>query len=124
VSHYDPAYLRGIECFNRHEYFEAHEVWEGVWRQTPGEARLFYQGLIQGAVALYHLTNGNLHGAKKLYASCRTYLGPYRPSYLGLDVNEFLAQMARCFERLPETSQEPLAMPLEADRLPMIRLER
>jgi len=63
VCDYDPLYLQGIERFNRGEYFESHEVWEGLWRREPEPPRSFYQGLIQAAVALHHLRCGNLTGA-------------------------------------------------------------
>ena len=33
----DPRYLEFFELFNREEFFEAHEVLEGLWRETEGE---------------------------------------------------------------------------------------
>jgi len=54
----------GIKFFNSGHYFEAHEVWEDLWRETSGELRFFYQGLRQAAVGLYHLSRGNLIGAR------------------------------------------------------------
>lgn len=41
----------GIECFNQGEFFQCHEVLEAVWVGEKGPDRLFYQGLIQVAVA-------------------------------------------------------------------------
>ena len=95
-SSYDPRYLAGIDRFNRREYFASHEIWEDLWIAEHGPARKFYKGLIQGAVALYHLSRGNRHGASRLWVGCRGYLGPYCPQYLGLNVEDFLAQMSRC----------------------------
>jgi hypothetical protein len=60
---YDVRYLGGVRFFNDGDFFEAHEVWEGLWLETSGPERRFYQGLIQAAVALYHFGNGNLRGA-------------------------------------------------------------
>jgi len=54
----------GINFFNSGHYFEAHEVWEDLWRETTGNLRLFYQGLIQTAVGLHHLSRGNMVGAR------------------------------------------------------------
>jgi uncharacterized protein len=95
---YEPLYLRGIEQFNRQSYFESHEVWEGLWLRETGPARLFYKGLIQAAVALYHMTEGNAHGANKLLLGSQRYLEPYRPWYLGLNVDKFLAAMQCCVD--------------------------
>ena len=39
-------------------------AWEDLWRVSRGPLRLFYQGLIQAAVGLHHLNNGNLNGAR------------------------------------------------------------
>ncbi len=84
------AYLRFIDLFNRGEYFDSHEVLEDLWRRTPGEEKLFYQGLIQAAVALYHFRNRNEHGrdyeARKSVEKLRTYPRFYR----GLDLESFL----------------------------------
>jgi hypothetical protein len=61
-----PALRQGVEEFNRAYFFEAHETLEELWRETSGPLRPFYQGLIQLAVALYHLSNGNRRGALNL----------------------------------------------------------
>ena len=89
----DPRYLEGVELFNRGEYFDAHEVWEDLWRDCPAAQRRFYQSLIQAAVALYHWGNGNLTGATRLFQSGRRYMEPYRPTYLGLGVEAFWAAL-------------------------------
>lgn len=100
---YDPLYLQGIEEFNRGCYFESHEVWEALWKRETGPRRRFYQGLIQAAVALHHLGRGNRRGARALMARARQSLDAYRPRCLGLDVDGFLADLAR---RLAETEAE------------------
>ena len=33
---YDPLYLKGIAYFNACEFFEAHEVWEDLWKSYSG----------------------------------------------------------------------------------------
>jgi uncharacterized protein len=96
VADYHPLYLRGIEYFNRQEYFQSHEVWEALWGTEEGQARDFYKGLIQAAVALHHLARGNEIGAQRLLERCRQCLARYRPKYLGLDLEVLLAQIDRC----------------------------
>jgi hypothetical protein len=91
----DPRYLDGIALFNRGEYFDAHEVWEDLWRDCPAADRRFYQSLIQAAVAIYHHERGNLTGATRLFQSGRRYMGPYRPTHLGLDVDAFWTGVGR-----------------------------
>jgi predicted metal-dependent hydrolase len=94
---YDARYLAGIEQFNRQEYFDAHEVWEDLWRDSTGPEAGFYKGLIQASVCLYHLGRGNLAGARRLFASGRAYMLAAGSPFLGLDVQDFWRQMGAYF---------------------------
>lgn len=98
---YSELYLSGVDLFNRQQFFECHEVWEDLWRETDGAAKQFFKGLIQGAVSLMHLREGNLVGARKLLIGAHHYLEPYAPQYLGLDVSFFLRELSRCFQGVP-----------------------
>src|SRR5262245_9895932 len=118
---YEPEYLRGIEHFNAHEFFEAHEVWEDIWARTTGRNQLFYKGLIHAAVALHHFGNRNVKGARKVWGSCSQYLTPYGPRHLGLDVAEFLAQLQRCFAPLADAACQ--AAELQENLIPRIELD-
>jgi len=100
---YDPRYLAGIDCFNRHEFFEAHEVWEELWLDCPSADRRFYQSLIQAAVALYHWSNGNARGTSRLFRSGRAYMSAYADPHRGLATGEFWEAMATA---VAETSTE------------------
>jgi uncharacterized protein len=123
VEPLDARYVQGIEYFNRHAFFHAHEVWEDLWQETQGPARQFYQGLIQVAVCLHHFRNGNLRGACKLYHSSTEYLRAYAPRYAGLDVAGLLHDLAACCAELLEVSAEELpALALTPGRLPRCRL--
>jgi predicted metal-dependent hydrolase len=59
----DVRFAKGIRLFNTQPLFEAHDVWEELWMEAAGEGRLFYQGLIQTAVGLYHRMDRNYRGA-------------------------------------------------------------
>lgn len=112
---YDPRYLAGVLLFNATRFFEAHETWESLWLETSGDAKQFYKGLIQAAVCLLHLSNGNIRGAERLFHSARAYLENYGPYYLGLDIDDFCKQMAQTCQpyfafQVPAT-QEPSGYP-------------
>jgi uncharacterized protein len=92
---YEPLYLAGIDHFNRGDYFEAHEVWEDLWHDCPAADRLFYQSLIQAAVALYHSANGNRVGAERLFARGRAKMAGYAPAHHGLDGVRFWLDVER-----------------------------
>ncbi len=116
-------YLKGIEQFNGGEFFECHETWEALWRQERGASRLFYKGLIQAAVALFHLCHGNGQGAEKLMAGAVEYLSPYRPRYLGLDVDQFLAELSACVGQAVAAGDGTGAPVVDQGAIPRIRLD-
>jgi hypothetical protein len=121
---FDADYVRGVEHFNAHEFFEAHEAWEDVWARTSGRDQLFYKGLIHAAVALHHFGNGNLRGARKVWGSCLRYLTPYTPHHLGLDLEAFLARMRACFADLDAAGEPLLSVPLDEAQIPRIALDQ
>ena len=120
---YAPLYLRGIEQFNQRDFFGSHETWEQLWIGEEGAARLFYKGLIQAAVALCHLDNGNDAGAEKLLAGCGGYLSPYRPKYLGLDLDRLLGDMSRCVAGVLASGAGRVRGPIDPALAPRIRLD-
>ena len=122
-SGHDPRYLRGIEYFNECEFFEAHEVWEDLWSEYQGPSRGFYQGLIQMAVCLHHFGNGNIRGARNLYESCRfQYLGPFRPHYEGIDLDQLLTQLEQCCRGIIDSQEEFPTVEIDPELIPEIEL--
>lgn len=94
---YPEPYLRGVELFNRAEFFDCHDAWEELWLEVGPPRANFLKGLIQAAVALHHLQAGNTKGALKLYAGQKKYLTPYKPWMMGIFVEPFLEAMDRAF---------------------------
>ncbi len=89
-------FQHGIILFNEKKFFDAHEVWEDVWRAAAPEEQQFLQGLIQIAVALHHHSRGNLQGARSLLARAQRNLSDYPDSYAGLDLGGIRAAVAGC----------------------------
>lgn len=123
AAEYDPRYLQGIALFNDYEFFESHDIWEELWSEERGEPRKFYQGLIQMAVCLHHFGNGNIGGARKLYHSSRKYLEPYRPKYLGIDLDRVFKQFDACCAEIIASDERYPKIEINADLIPEIRLE-
>ncbi len=118
MTAFDPRYLKAIDHFNRGEYFEAHEVWEDYWVETMDERKCFLHGLVQAAVTLHHAKRGNYGGARSLYERMKNNLHLYRPSYMALDVDRFLARMAACLA--PALADPP--SPVDSKTIPTIAL--
>lgn len=85
----------GVRLFNAGAYFQAHELWEEIWKHRQGRDQLFFQGLIQCAVALEHMRRGNATGARTLFRRCQKKLAPLPRVYRGIDIWDLMAQMAR-----------------------------
>jgi predicted metal-dependent hydrolase len=68
------AVRRAAALWDARLFFEVHEVLEAVWQRAGGETRQALQGLIQIAVAFYHLAAGNLRGARQLVTDGRARL--------------------------------------------------
>ena len=80
------ALRRGAQQFNDGLYFECHDTLEEAWSGIRGEARDFFQGLIQVSVGLYHWRNGNPGGAMTLLDRGLKRLARYGDLFLGLDL--------------------------------------
>lgn len=88
-------YEQGIELFNEGRFFECHEAWEEIWKRSDGAEKLFYQGLIQAAVAILHAQRGNLEGARSLYEKASAKLAPIPHEHMGLAVGELCIELSR-----------------------------
>jgi bacterioferritin-associated ferredoxin len=73
--------IQALSLFNRRYYWETHEVLEEIWMEETGELKIFYQGVIQAAAALYHVLNNNPKGVIKLADSAVEKLRPFLPIY-------------------------------------------
>ena len=117
-------YYDGIELFNEHEYFDAHEAWEDVWHMAYGIKHDFYQGLIQCAVALEHYRRSNPRGVVSLYKSYLPKFKDVPPVFMGLEVVPFLAAMKRVLDPvlLADPVPEKGSIELDDSLVPKIAL--
>jgi uncharacterized protein len=116
---YDKRYLEFFELFNEQEYYECHEVLEDLWMETSGKERPYYQGLIQTATAFYHLRNGNLGGARKLFTTGLAYLEPYPDAYLGFDLGGYRTMCEGWLQRA-EQKAHGKAVAISAEDFPTL----
>jgi hypothetical protein len=91
-------YLFGIDLYNYHYYWEAHEAWEGLWIasvKNSSEHR-FLQGLIKVGAALLKIRMAeyeiqDLIGARNLARSGINLLSKVGINqFMGLDIPKFL----------------------------------
>ena len=106
----EPSFARGIEHFNRHEFFSAHEELEDAWRAEDSDARLFLQGLTQVAVALHHHSTGNTAGATSVLARALRNLAAYPDRYRGIELGRLRRELQLFHSALLEGAQ-PMDIP-------------
>ena len=81
---------RGIDAFNRGEYFDCHEILEIAWRAERRPCRALYQGVLQLAIALYHGERRNFAGARKRLRRAHAHLARLPAVCQGIDVAALL----------------------------------
>src|SRR5574341_1222637 len=118
---YPKEYLDGIECFNEGQYFECHELLESLWLETGGVQEIFYQALIQAAVAIYHLEGNNLWGALSLYQAALDKFSKVPDVYMGLSVREFEENLRKFFQPYLSLKKGD-SIHIDAARIPKIQL--
>ena len=102
------ALARGLDAYERGDFFEAHELLEPAWMGTddPGE-RAFLQGLIKLAAAYVHGVRGNPAGIVKNLTGARRLLDEGclgDPRRAGLDLVVLVADVDR---RLADLAAHP-----------------
>jgi uncharacterized protein len=96
-------FWQGVELFNSGQFYACHDTLEALWIEASEPEKTFYQGILQIAVALYHLENLNWRGAVILLGEGSNRLRRYPSSYSGVDVDELLSQSAGLLKTLQQT---------------------
>ena len=98
--------LKGIEEFNKSEFFECHEYLEDAWREETRQIRFLYQGILQVGVGFYHQENGNWPGATGLLRSGIKRLRDFEPEELGVDVSRLVRESEKCLAELERLGRD------------------
>lgn len=99
----------GVQQFNQQQFYECHDTLEAVWIEAPEIDKRFYQGILQVAVACYHLSNQNLRGATILLGEGIRRLSDYEPDYYNIDVSQLIAESSFLLQTLQQLDVEKLA---------------
>ena len=110
---------RGIELFNKQEFYEAHEIWEIQWNEEQGDERRLLQGLIQVAAGFYKLQVGMPSGTYKLLYKGIEHLELIKDGPWGLELPKLLEEASWWRDKAQEMV-ELFATAYDKDRLPTL----
>ena len=119
-SHHPDEFWLGIEQFNQGDYYACHDTLEAIWLEANPHEQAFYQGILQIAVGLYHLTNLNWKGAAILLGEGSHRLSTYGTSYGGINVADLIDQATDWLSALQETGPDCIQhlVPALSDKSP------
>ena len=99
---------KGLNEYEKGDYFEAHEAWEDLWSDYNFPDRKFIQGLIQLSVSFVHLSNGNMIGARNLLKKCQDKFSEYNGIHREININELkfaIEAVSLTYENMKESSE-------------------
>jgi predicted metal-dependent hydrolase len=115
----DGHFRRGIEFFNRGEFFEAHEEMEEAMNLLEDDSGDwdFYLGLLRASVANHKLSQHETSSAILHLHAALKFLAPFPDRHRGLKLREFRSALTAQLSRLQTSgaAAEPRAPRLEFD---------
>lgn len=118
-----PANARkGLEEFNRGEYFEQHESLEMAWIAETRAIREMYQGILQTGVALLQIERNNWAGAIKLFRRGLPKLRTLPPTCQGINLAKFRRQMEEVHGEISQLGPKNLG-DFDQSRFPILEFE-
>ena len=100
---------RGLELFNKGEYFEAHELLEEIWKEDITPGRELYRAVLQIAVAYLQITRRNYNGAIKMFWRSRQWIDPLPDECRGVDVAQLRKDARQVYRTLVDLGRERIS---------------
>lgn len=102
-------FAQAVEQFNQQQFYPCHDTLEALWMEAPEPEKTFYQGILQIAVACYHLGNHNWRGAVILLGEGSRKLRDYPPDYAQINVHSLLEQSNQLLADLQQIEPKEIA---------------
>ena len=103
-------FWQGVTEFNQQEFYACHDTLEALWMEASEPQKKFYQGVLQIAVGLYHLSQKNWKGAVILMGEGLGRLDYYQPDYSGINVEQFMDETSQLLKALQNAGAENVEM--------------
>jgi len=123
ASGLDPFYAGYFDCFNRGQFYEAHDILEQLWlKDRRGANGAFYKGLIQLAGAFVHLQKDRLRPSAALFKLAAANLGQYSGTHERLAMPAVLAMIEHWLGLLERGDFQ--FNPLRSEAAPVLLVEK
>ena len=90
---------KAIYLFNNRNFFEAHEIWEQLWKETIDEKK-FLKGLIFIAGGYYHYLNNNIDGAVLFLEKGLNNISQYNEGYMNISLKKFKKEIQGSIKKI------------------------
>jgi predicted metal-dependent hydrolase len=119
-GNFDRRYWGYFHCFERQQFYEAHDVLEDLWLKEGRSGRnyAFYKGLIQLAGAFVHLQKDRLSPAIALFRLAEKNLSQYESPHEGLNLSILLQRIEAWRESVNPDQLD--SNPLKQGQIPVI----
>ncbi|NCJ06590.1 DUF309 domain-containing protein [Synechococcales cyanobacterium C] len=106
MEHLPEQFWEGVQQFNQGQFYACHDTLEALWMEASEPSKSFYQGILQLAVACYHLENENWRGTVILLGEGLAKLRNYQPDYGSVDVAQLICSSFELLSALQQAGPE------------------
>ncbi|MEM8502518.1 MAG: DUF309 domain-containing protein [Cyanobacteria bacterium P01_D01_bin.1] len=116
---YPVQFQQGIDEFNSGQFYACHDTLEAIWMKAETSEKPFYQGILQIAVAFYHLGNLNWRGGAILLGEGISRLRKFEPDHESVDVVQLVDQAAEWLTLVQTSGEAGLSELMKVPPLPL-----
>ncbi len=98
--------IKGLELFNKREYFESHELLEAAWKEDHTPGRELYRAVLQVAVAFLQIERANYNGAIKMFWRVRQWIAPLPDECRGVDLGQLRVDVEQAYRSVLDLGRE------------------
>jgi len=103
-------FWQGVAQFNQRQFYACHDTLEAVWLEAPESHKKFYQGILQIAVACYHLSNLNWQGAVILLGEGIKRLSYYESTEFNINLELLIEESLALLTTLQQINPDQVAL--------------
>jgi predicted metal-dependent hydrolase len=111
---YPVRFQQGVDEFNSGQFYACHDTLEAIWMEAETIEKPFYQGILQIAVAFYHLGNLNWRGGAILLGEGVNRLRRFEPVHESVDVETLVDQATEWLTLVQASGEAGLSSLMEA----------